>query len=367
MIRRAAIAGLLVLLATIGPAHAHGFLLIDVEVTTGEDGAIVIGVVTDRSELALALVRTGRLDEALRSGADGTDRTDRTDAALTARLGALAAAQLALTGRDGRALTPRALLAGGDDRIFRLRLTVEARDGVTARLALHPGHQPPPTYRIFRLGQSGPDLRHEGDVVELVTPAPPEPLGRLLVRYARQGFLHVLPWGLDHVLFVLGLALLARGWRQLLAAVTAFTVAHSLTLGAAMIGLLPTAAYAQAIEVLIALSLVAVAVEAARPPPADPRRGRHLRLVVVFVFGLVHGLGFAGALADLGISGGRLVPILVAFNLGVEAGQLATIALGLLAVGWTRSRPWHRARVVLPASALIAGCGLSWAIQRAIG
>lgn len=360
---RRALVVLVLLLAGMGPGHAHGFLLIDVTVVTTNGNETVIDLVTDRAEAGLALVRAGRLDASLGPASGDED----TDAALASRLGELVAAQLELTDRDGRPLIVRSLVATSDGQMLRLLLTVDARGGVRARLALHAGHQPPPAYRIRRDGAVEPEVRHEGDQVELAATPPPEPLPTLLARSARQGFLHVLPWGFDHVLFVLGLALVARGWRHLLALVTTFTVAHSLTLGTAATGLLPTAAFATPIEVLIALSLVAVAIEALRAPAPDAgRRCRH-GLALVFAFGLAHGLGFASALADLGQSRDRLLPMLIGFNLGVEGGQLSTIALAWLAAGWTRNRPWHRRWVVIPASMLIAGCGVVWAVQRALG
>lgn len=361
---RRALLVLVLLLAGTGPGHAHGFLLIDVTVvTTDANGETVITIVTDRAEAGLALVRAGRLDAGLLP-APGDDVAF---AALASRLGNLVASQLDLTDRAGRPLVLRSLVTTCDDALLRLRLTVDAHGGVQARLALHAGHQPPPAYRIRRGDAVELEVRHEGDQVELAAVPPPEPLPALLARSARQGFLHVLPWGFDHVLFVLGLALVARGWRHLLALVTTFTVAHSLTLGAAATGLLPTAAFTTPVEVLIALSLVAVAIEAARPPAPDPVRRRRFGLALVFAFGLAHGLGFAGALADLGLSRDRLLPMLIGFNLGVEGGQLSTIALAWLAAGWTRSQPWHRRAVVLPASMLIAACGVGWAVQRALG
>jgi hypothetical protein len=360
---RRALLVLALLLAAIRPGHAHGFLLVDVIVATADGGRVEITIVTDRAEAGLAQIRAGRLAAELLPAAG----EDEACAAFAPRLGEVVAAQLALADRHGRALLARDLTTTTDGPMLRLRLRVDAGGGVRARLALHPGHEPPPAYRIRRGGAVEPEIRHEGDEVELAAAPPPAPLPTLLARSARQGFLHVLPWGFDHVLFVLGLALSARGWRHLLALVSTFTVAHSLTLGGAATGLLPTAAFGTAIEVIIALSLVAVAFEAARPRREETRRDRLRGLALVFGFGLAHGLGFAGALANLGLSRDHLLPMLVGFNLGVEGGQLATIALAWLIGGWTRSRPWHRRVVVIPASLLIAGFGLFWAVQRAFG
>ncbi len=178
--------------------------------------------------------------------------------------------------------------------------------------------------------------------------------------FFRMGFMHIVPTGIDHILFVLGLFLLAPGLRPLLVQITAFTIAHSLTLGLAMAGIfeLPS----RIVEPLIALSIVAVAVE-----NIFVRKLHPWRWAVVFLFGLVHGLGFAGALRELHLpSGGILMPLL-GFNLGVEAGQLSIVAAAtLLTVAWWRCA-WYPRYVIVPASAVIAAIGLFWAVQRGLG
>ncbi len=140
----------------------------------------------------------------------------------------------------------------------------------------------------------------------------------VLLEYTVVGFTHIVPKGLDHILFVLGLFLLSVRLAPLLIQVTAFTVAHTLTL---------------------ALS----------------------------VYGVVS-LGFAGVLQEVGLPHGQFVPALVSFNVGVELGQLAVIALAYLAVGiWGRNKTWYRPRVVIPASATVAAVGLFWTVQRVLG
>jgi hypothetical protein len=196
--------------------------------------------------------------------------------------------------------------------------------------------------------------------------SPPHPLGReasrpdrleTALRYVRLGFAHIVPAGLDHVLFVLGLFLLGTRLAPLLWQVTAFTVAHSVTLALSMAGVvaLPSAI----VEPLIALSIAWVAIENMLTAELKPWRP-----AVVFAFGLLHGLGFAGVLRELGLPPGEFVVGLVGFNVGVELGQLAVIAVALLTVGWFRDRKWYRPFVVLPLSALIALTGLVWAVQR---
>jgi hypothetical protein len=179
--------------------------------------------------------------------------------------------------------------------------------------------------------------------------------------YTVLGFTHIVPKGLDHILFVLGIFLLSVRWRPLLLQVTAFTLAHSITLAMSLYGVvsLPAAV----VEPLIAFSIVCVAVENLLVSELKP-----WRVWVVFGFGLLHGLGFAGVLTELGLPEGDFLPALIAFNVGVELGQLAVIALALLTVGiWFRNRPWYRARIVLPGSALIAAVGAWWTIERLSG
>lgn len=177
--------------------------------------------------------------------------------------------------------------------------------------------------------------------------------------FIRLGFEHIIPEGLDHILFVLGLFLLSSKLKPLLMQVTAFTVAHSLTLGLSLYGVvhLPSSI----VEPMIALSIAFIAVENLFTNKLNPWRP-----FVVFGFGLVHGLGFAGILHDLSLPRSQFLPALVGFNLGVEGGQLAVIAAAFLAVGWFRSQNWYRPAVAIPASLLIAATGLFWTVQRIV-
>ncbi len=191
-----------------------------------------------------------------------------------------------------------------------------------------------------------------------VAPTIPEPSRWHVARqYLALGFTHIVPEGLDHILFVLGLFLLGNRLKPLLIQVTAFTVAHSITLGLSLYGIfrLPPAI----VEPLIALSIAFVAVENICTPRLQP-----WRQFVVFGFGLVHGLGFAGVLTSFGLAHQQFALALVTFNSGVELGQLLVITLAFLAVGWWRQKPWYRAVIVVPASSLIAATGLFWTVQR---
>ena len=177
-------------------------------------------------------------------------------------------------------------------------------------------------------------------------------------RYLVLGFTHILPKGLDHMLFVLGIYLLSRRARTLLAQVSAFTIAHSITLGLSMYGLLNVPPHI--VEPMIAVSIAYVAVE-----NIFISELRSWRIALVFGFGLLHGMGFAGALKELGLPRSEFLTALVTFNAGVEAGQLAVIVAAFLLLGWyCAHRTWYRPRVVLPASAAIAATAVYWTIQR---
>ncbi|WP_245848144.1 HupE/UreJ family protein [Actibacterium ureilyticum] len=178
------------------------------------------------------------------------------------------------------------------------------------------------------------------------------------LRYVVLGFEHILPKGLDHILFVLGLFFLSLNLRPLLVQVTAFTLAHTVTLALAALKIVTVPA--QIVEPLIAASIVYVAVENI----ARPRLGWQ-RTAIIFAFGLLHGLGFASVLGEIGLNPARFVADLVGFNIGVELGQLTVIALAYLAVGhWFGQRDWYRARVAVPASAVIALVGAWWFVER---
>ena len=179
-------------------------------------------------------------------------------------------------------------------------------------------------------------------------------------RYLMLGFWHIVPEGLDHILFVLGLFLLAARWRPLVWQVSAFTAAHTLTLALSTYGAIRLSP--SWVEPLIALSIAYVAIENLWTAELKPWRP-----VVVFAFGLLHGLGFAGVLGELGLPVAERLPALLAFNAGVELGQLAVLLAAFAAVGWLRHRSWYRRRVVVPASLAIAAAGLFWAVERILG
>ncbi|MBS9718838.1 HupE/UreJ family protein [Pseudohalocynthiibacter aestuariivivens] len=194
----------------------------------------------------------------------------------------------------------------------------------------------------------------------------------VLVAYVPLGFEHILS-GVDHLLFVFALLLLiSDGWR-LVGAITAFTVAHSLTLAAATLGLvtLPPAP----VEAVIALSIVFLASELLLRGKGAPRLSELYPWAISFSFGLLHGFGFAGALSEIGLPQWDIPLALLSFNLGVEIGQLGFVAL-VFAVGWAAKRvsgyPLHAITTPqTPASAVVAyaigGVSAYWLVDRVAG
>ena len=178
-----------------------------------------------------------------------------------------------------------------------------------------------------------------------------------LREYVALGYTHILPKGVDHILFVIGLFLLSARVRPVLVQVTTFTIAHSVTLGLSLYGLVSLPS--RIVEPLIALSIAYVALENLRTRTLTPAR-----IALVFMFGMLHGLGFAGALTSLQLARADFATALFGFNAGVELGQISVIAGLALLVGWFRDRPWYRARVVIPASLAVAAIGIYWTIVR---
>ncbi len=182
--------------------------------------------------------------------------------------------------------------------------------------------------------------------------------------YAKLGFVHILPRGYDHILFVFALFLASIRLRPLLIQISSFTVAHTISLGLAAAGLISVPG--NIVEPLIALSIAVVAVE-----NIFFRDLTKWRPVIIFGFGLFHGLGFASVLSGLGLIRDQFLVSLVSFNVGVEFGQLAIIALAFIAATTVRRfmpiserEQIYRRFVVWPASAVIAFFGLIWFVTR---
>lgn len=191
--------------------------------------------------------------------------------------------------------------------------------------------------------------------------------GEILTLFGADGIAHILPAGSDHILFVAALSLASIGLGSLLWRLGLFTVAHTLALAVAVMGgvRLPEGI----VQPLITASIVFVALAGLRSRGNRPRRPAWGALVIL-LFGLFHGMGFAGALADLGLDGRVLVPALIGFNLGVEAGQLAVVAGVLVlshitrtALGAAGVAALHASIFTRPLLVLIALAGAVWTLS----
>jgi hydrogenase/urease accessory protein HupE len=176
------------------------------------------------------------------------------------------------------------------------------------------------------------------------------------------GVEHILA-GFDHLLFVIALVLLLQRGRAVVAAATAFTLAHSITLAGTTLGLfgLPQAP----VEASIALSIVFLAVEIVKAKPGEPRLSERVPWVVAFLFGLLHGFGFAGALREIGLPETDVPVALLTFNLGVEAGQLMIIAATMAVLAaLARFAPKARRPAIIASTYLIGAVASFWFIER---
>lgn len=184
------------------------------------------------------------------------------------------------------------------------------------------------------------------------------PIHEVISSYVVLGFEHIVPKGLDHILFILGIFLLSTKLKPLLWQVTMFTIAHTITLGLSMNGVIELPA--RIVEPLIALSIAYIGIE-----NIFAHSLHKSRLVLVFLFGLLHGLGFASVLSDFGMPKDAFATALISFNVGVEFGQLAVVALAWLGISiWFKSSPRYRQLIVIPVSLMIAVVGLYWTIDR---
>ncbi len=223
----------------------------------------------------------------------------------------------------------------------------------TVSLQIHSPSLETPSNVLLDPGQASPPF-------PLVDTGGAVPRQGVFSSYLKLGFTHIVPKGLDHILFVLGLFLLSTRWRPLLYQVTAFTVAHSVTLALSMQGVVSLPE--RFVETLIALSISWVAIENIATSELKP-----WRIALVFCFGLLHGLGFAGVLSELGMPDGQFLAALLSFNLGVELGQVSVVLMAFAVLGRFRHLEGYRRYVIFPCSAAIAATGLWWAVTRALG
>ncbi len=182
--------------------------------------------------------------------------------------------------------------------------------------------------------------------------------GQVFWKYTLVGYEHIIPLGFDHILFITCVFLLNKSLKQVVIQASMFTIAHSITLGLAMYGVIKPPP--NIVEPLIAISIVFLAVENFFSTQVKP-----WRLVMVFLFGIVHGMGFAGALSQLGLPQYAFAAALISFNVGVELGQLTIILLlyFLLARPFS-ARVWYRKAIVMPISAAIALVACWWTVER---
>lgn len=209
-------------------------------------------------------------------------------------------------------------------------------------------------------GSSSEALAHPSLPLRFYTELPePDPLTfwEATWQYLVLGFEHILPKGLDHILFVLALFLLSKELKPLFLQISVFTVAHTVTLALSTLEVISLPG--DIVEPLIALSIAFVAIENVFISSL-----KAWRYGVIFLFGLLHGMGFAGVLSDIGLPEEQFLISLLSFNVGVEVGQLTVVGLAFLAVVFFRNRSWYRKGIVIPASVLIAAVGLYWTAER---
>ncbi|WP_136635641.1 HupE/UreJ family protein [Pseudooceanicola onchidii] len=245
-------------------------------------------------------------------------------------------------------------------RPTRIVLTGTAPDGATAATLSWPEGHGALALRLVGVENGYAGYLSGGETSEPIVLAGEQAQSgwQAFVSYIPVGFDHILPKGLDHILFVLGLFFLSPKMGPLLWQVSAFTLAHTVTLALGALGWVNVPG--SIVEPLIAASIAFIAIE-----NIFSTNLHRWRPVVVFGFGLLHGLGFASVLQDFGLPQAQFIPALIGFNVGVELGQLTVIALAFLAVGaWFGQKAWYRRAIAIPASAVIACVGLYWAVER---
>jgi hypothetical protein len=185
------------------------------------------------------------------------------------------------------------------------------------------------------------------------------PTQHVVLYYLQLGFHHIIPEGFDHILFVIGLCLLSNKIKVILWQATAFTVAHSITLALSMKNLI--VAPSALVEPIIALSILFVAIENLLLTELKP-----WRVILVFMFGLIHGMGFASSLNEIGLPRNKFLTSILSFNVGVELGQISIIlAVFILLVLPFGKRVDYRKWFVFPISIVIAIVAAYWTVQRA--
>ena len=335
----------LFLAASLGaPLLAHELGMVQVEATFKKDGTYDVDLLVDREHIPLQVSGAAVPPDVFLRGIESS-------------------AVLSFDGKPAGHGSPQVSTVEGKPNVTRLRMTGRTPIAVSRFTFADKAIM---GFFVINLRSEG----RKGMVTQWVdgaTASPPYPLDRAVVPltrweivrlYLRLGYTHILPRGLDHVLFVLGIFLLCVDLKPVLWQVSAFTLAHTITLALTVYGVVSLSP--RVVEPLIALSIVYVAVE-----NVFTSKLHAWRPVVVFCFGLLHGMGFAGVLNEIGLPRSEFVPALLSFNLGVECGQLSVILAAFLAFGLPfRRKVWYRQRIVIPGSLVIAAIGLYWSIQR---
>ncbi|MDQ2970000.1 MAG: HupE/UreJ family protein [Acidobacteriota bacterium] len=355
---------LLALPLTVSPLVAHELGTIRTTVSFAKNGTYAVEITIDREHLPPGFGAGARLPT--RFGPIGGLPKSLDPAAIGA-LAAVANASQPLF--DGMPVSPESVelaSSGRPEAEWKLRLSGPIPGG--ARAFAWSSRARLGSY-LLTLGTEGEEVPVRVWLEGGETSAPvalhaavvPPSRAQVAAQYLKLGYTHILPKGTDHILFVLGIFLLSRKLKPILLQVTAFTIAHTITLALTIYGVVSLRP--AVVEPLIALSIVYVAVENVFTNELNP-----WRVALVFGFGLIHGMGFAGVLSQLGLPRSEFLTALLSFNVGVELGQLTVILGAFLLIGLPfRGKPWYRARVVVPASIAIAGVGLFWAVQRIAG
>ena len=357
-----ATAMVLALLAAAVPASAHEIGKTQATATLQPDGAYIVDIVVDPDSLLTVLDVASGVAATPPASREDRDRRITAHADLFLSRVSLRLDEVAI--RPAFDYHPQSAFGDYAQAPSTVRLTGRAPAGARS-LSFAYGLASGAYALNVRLGDSEPrtvwiDGTADSGPVSLA-PRPPAAGMAVSAQYLALGFTHILPRGVDHILFVLGIFLLGVRWRSVFLQVSTFTIAHSITLGLTMYGIVSLPA--RVVEPMIALSIAYVAIENLLTSELKP-----WRLALVFSFGLLHGMGFAGVLRDLGLPRSQFLNALLSFNVGVEAGKLTVIALAFGAVAyWRGNHPAYRRLVVLPASFAIAIVGLYWTIERAFG
>lgn len=316
----------------VSPLSAHEMGMAQVEATFLKDGTYVVDLLVDREHLPPGTSLPDIAQSAVLSF-DGKRVTPMPPQITTTTA---AVTRLRLRGRTPTSVSRFTFANAAIEGFYALKLRNEGQEAAATQWV-----ESGKTSEPFPLDQT---------VI-------PRPRSEIVKQYLLLGFTHILPKGLDHVLFVLGIFLLAVRLKPVLWQVTAFTLAHTITLALTIYGVvsLPSSI----VEPLIALSIAYVAIE-----NIFTDKLHAWRPLIVFLFGLLHGMGFAGVLREIGLPRSEFVPALLAFNVGVELGQLTVIFTAFVLTLPFRRKPWYRRAIVIPGSLAIAAMGLYWFAQR---